>query len=137
MRADGTIFVSHSFQGTCRRFLGVQLGGFGLLLTCPLAGAHKPTIIALLHHIHDVPLVKLHFIIILWLVVVKCTEPVQTSGDSQWNSRCGLRLAGAVGHGGAWPGEGGVGAGGAQGRLGLLILGQVRRLGQRPILRRE
>ena len=27
MRADGTIFVSHSFQGTCRRFLGVQLGG--------------------------------------------------------------------------------------------------------------
>ena len=79
----GTIFVSHSFRGTCRRFLGVQLGRFGFMFTCPLTCADKPAIVALLHHIHNVALVKLHFIIILWLVVVKCAEPEQASGDFQ------------------------------------------------------
>ena len=102
-----------------------------LIFTCSLAGADEPTVVALLHHVHNVSFVQLnlvgghgktegqherrnYLVVVLWFVVVEGSE-----GGRFW-------LSSSVGHGGArprdfrgqflatlnWkvPGEGGVGA---------------------------
>ena len=99
-----------------------------IIFTCSLAGADEPTVVALLHHVHNVSFVQLHLgggqtegqnerrnylVVVLWFVVVEGSE-----GGRFW-------LSSSVGHRGArpwdvWgqvlvtlnkkvPGEGGVG----------------------------
>ena len=58
------ISVSHSSQGKFQRFLNTRRMTFlqDSGSTCSLAGANKPPIVALLHHVHNVSLVQLHLV---------------------------------------------------------------------------
>ena len=77
-----------------------------IIFTCSLAGADEPTVVALLHHVHNVSFVQLHLgggqtegqnerrnylVVVLWFVVVEGSE-----GGRFW-------LSSSVGHGGARP----------------------------------
>ena len=104
------ISVSHSSRGKFQRFLNTRRMTFlqDSGSTCSLAGANKPPIVALLHHVHNVSFVQLHLVgghgntegqherrnylvVVLWFVVVEGSE-----GGRFW-------LSSSVGHGGARP----------------------------------
>lgn len=54
--------------------VGHVVAGEGSEDAGPLRCSHEPAVVALLHHVHDVPLAQLHLVIVLGLVVVQRAE---------------------------------------------------------------